>query len=103
MGILSDCLHLGSFVVQSLYPLKFMWTPIPSEYCCVTAITCFAPLLWTTTTGWAMLIFLMLCSFDEGKASTVSAGGRDFEVTPDLLDIKLEEQKLSGRFDPKWW
>lgn len=27
----------------------------------------------------------------------MSAGGRDFEVTPALLDIKLEEQKLSGR------
>ena len=39
----------------------------------------------------------MLCSFDEGKAANVSAGGRDFEVTPELLDIKLEEQKLSGR------
>ena len=39
----------------------------------------------------------MICSFDEGKAATVSAGGRDFEVTPELLDIKLEEQKLSGR------
>lgn len=36
-------------------------------------------------------------SFDEGKAASVSAGGRDFEVTPALLDIKLEEQKLSGR------
>ncbi|KAK9902771.1 hypothetical protein WJX75_005632 [Coccomyxa subellipsoidea] len=36
-------------------------------------------------------------SFGEGKPATVSAGGRDFEVTPDLLDIQEKEEKLNGR------
>lgn len=44
--------------------------------------------------------FKMFCSFGEGKPATVSAGGRDFEVTPDLLDIQEKEEKLNGRCTP---
>lgn len=42
----------------------------------------------------------MFCSFAEGKPATVSAGGRDFEVTPELLDIQEKEEKLNGRCRP---
>ena len=38
-----------------------------------------------------------MCSFDEGKTATVSAGGRDFEVTPEMLDIKEKLETLNGR------
>ena len=37
------------------------------------------------------------CSFDKGESPTISAGGRDFAVTPELVELRKEQQKVSGR------
>ena len=37
------------------------------------------------------------CSFDKGESATISAGGRDFAVTPELVELRKEQQKVSGR------
>jgi len=37
------------------------------------------------------------CSFSREGKHKISAGGRDFEITPDMLEIREEMQKESGK------
>jgi hypothetical protein len=39
----------------------------------------------------------MLRSLDAGEVAKISAGGREYELTPELVEIRKEEQKLAGR------
>ena len=39
-------------------------------------------------------------SFDKGESPTISAGGREFAVTPELVELRKEQQKVSGRCAP---
>ena len=37
------------------------------------------------------------CSFSREGKHKISAGGRDFEITPDMLEIREEMQRESGK------
>ena len=39
----------------------------------------------------------LLCSFSREGKHSISAGGRQFEVTPEMLEIREETQKESGK------
>ena len=39
-------------------------------------------------------------SFDEGKGQKINAGGREYTITPELVEIRKEMQKISGRWGP---
>lgn len=40
---------------------------------------------------------LCWCRLDAGETAEITAGDREFELTSELLEIKMEQQKLSGR------
>ncbi len=39
----------------------------------------------------------VLCSFTRENRHKVSAGGRDFDITPDMLEVREELRKESGK------
>jgi hypothetical protein len=57
-------------------------------------VTCFASLILKLP---VLLLLLLLLVLHAGKAGSVSAGGKAFEVTSEMVAIKRVQKKLAGR------